>query len=51
MDKVEELRQKRILLLYECAESKSQFVKNRLHQKIKAINIKLFKETKNPIYL
>jgi hypothetical protein len=51
MDKLEELRQKRILLLYESAESKTQFVKTRLHQQIKAINIQLYKETQNPIYL
>lgn len=48
---IDELREKRILLLYESAESKTQYVKTRLHAKIKAINVKLYKETKNPIYL
>jgi len=49
--RIDELREKRLLLLYESAECKTQYVKTRLHAKIKAINIKLYKETKNPIYL
>jgi hypothetical protein len=49
--KIDELREKRMLLLYESVECKTEYVKTRLHAQIKAINIKLYKETKNPIYL
>jgi hypothetical protein len=49
--KVEELRQQRTVLLYESTQCQTQFLKQRLYKKIKAINIELFKETKNPIYL
>jgi hypothetical protein len=48
---IEELKQDRIILLYEYQDSKTEFVKNNIHRKIKAINVKLYKETKNPIYL
>ena len=48
---IDELREKRISLLYESAQCKTQFVKTKLHAQIKAINVKLYKETQNPIYL
>lgn len=48
---IEELKQERILLLYESVDAKTQFVKSNIHRKIKAINVKLYKETKNAIYL
>jgi hypothetical protein len=50
-NKIDELREKRLLLLYESSESKSQFVKQRIQKRLKTINIQLYKETKNPIYL
>jgi hypothetical protein len=50
-DKVQDLRDQKALLLYEYADCKTQFIKSNIHRKIKAINVKLYKETKNPIYL
>lgn len=50
-DRIEQLRQERILLLYESYESKSQFVKQKIHKRLRKINIELFKETQNTIYL
>lgn len=48
---IDELREKRTLLLYESVDSNTESVKTKLHAQIKAINAKLYKETKNPIYL
>lgn len=48
---IEQLKEERILLLYESVEAKTEFVKTKIHAKIKAINVKLYKQTKNPIYL
>lgn len=48
---IEQLKEERILLLYEYQASKTEFLKNNIHRKIKAINVKLYKETKNPIYI
>jgi hypothetical protein len=48
---VEQLRQKRLDLLEQCLETKTQYAKNLLHRRVKAVNKALFKETKNPIYL
>jgi hypothetical protein len=48
---IEDLRQQRILLLYESTEAKTQFVKQSIQKRLKTINAKLYKETKNAIYL
>lgn len=48
---IEELRQKRQLLICESIESKTQFVKNKIQKRLKTVNKELFKRTKNPIYL
>ena len=50
-DLIQELRTKRTLLLIEHHEAKTEYVKNSIYSKLKAVNKQLFKETKNTIYL
>ena len=50
-DKIEKLREQRILLICESVDSKTQFVKQRIQKRLKRVNVQLYKETKNPIYL